>query len=79
MSRPIYTQYYFNRTHDLQGFEHVSSCGAMVLDHLCGETIAAAMCDNDSDLELVRFSRPKEQVIIQRRLTDIVARVIRFQ
>lgn len=79
MARPYYTQYYFNRTHDLQRFEHVSTDGKAVLDDYVGETIAAAFCDGDSALDLVRFHRSGEQVVVQRRLTDIVLRVITFR
>ena len=75
MARPYTTQYYFNRTRDLQGFEHISTDGAVMLDQLCGETIASAMCDNDCSLEMVRFSRHGEQLIIHRRLTDIRAQL----
>lgn len=71
MARSHTHQYYFNRTHDLRGYEHISTCGALILDHICGETIAAALCDNDSALELVRFRRANETIIVHRRLTDI--------
>lgn len=75
MARPYSTNYYFNRTRDLRGFEHISTNGEVVLDHLCGATIADAFCNDSCDLQLVRFSRSGETLTILRRLTDIKATV----
>lgn len=71
MSRPKTQTYFFNRNMHRDGFEHVSTDGAMSMECIVGETLAAAFCDCDNGLELVRFHRPQETTIVHRRLTDI--------
>ena len=75
MPRPYTTCYYFNRTSNLERFEHVSSCGSVLLDDFIGETLAAAFCSDASGIELVRFHRALETIVVQRRLSDIVMRI----
>lgn len=73
MSRQHTKCYYFPRKQDGEHFEHISTDGAVTLDHLIGETLAIAFCDFETSLELVRFHRPMETLIVQRRLSDIRA------
>ena len=71
MVRPYTTNYYFSRSHNLMGFEHISTDGTMLLDNLCGATLADAFCNDGCGLELVRFKHEHQTLIIMRRLTDI--------
>ena len=73
MSRPKSHIYFFNRCKDAEGFEHVSTDGALTLDCIVGETLAAAFCDCDNGLELVRMHRQLETIVVHKRLTDIKA------
>lgn len=71
MSRSHSHIYLFKRREDIEGFEHVSTDGALTLDCIIGETLASAFCDFENGLELVRLHRPFETIIVHKRLTDI--------
>lgn len=49
--------YFFRKSPDLSGFEYIDTTGKIFLADCIGDTLAYALCDGYSDLELVRFHR----------------------
>ena len=78
MSRPHHKHYFFQRRQDGYGFEHRDTTSSILLEWLVGDTIADGFCDDDGCIELVRFHRPCEDLVVMRRLSDIRATVTKY-
>lgn len=66
MVRPHSTTYYFKCRDNGDGFEYIDSTRQVALADYIGETQTTMFCDCDNALELVRFSRPCEQIVVHR-------------
>lgn len=75
MTRPHEKTYYFKHAEYGGGYEHRDTTGTLLLEWLVGDTIANAFCDADGCIELVRFHRPCEDLVVLKRLSDIRATV----
>lgn len=49
--------YFFRKSPHLSGFEYIDTTCKVFLADCIGDTLAHALCDGYSDLELVRFHR----------------------
>lgn len=63
--------YFFVRRDNAPGYEYRDSTKSVFLVDYVGETLATALCDCDNGLEMVRFSRPAEQIIVHRTMSHI--------
>lgn len=63
--------YFFVKRDNAFGYEYRDSTKSVFLVDYVGETLATALCDCDNGLEMLRFSRPAEQIIVHKTMLHI--------